>query len=195
MATTFKSADGSMMYERLTWPIYSSAALATGATSAVFFTVPLGGGSSVWNATGPATLEDTNMTVAGSLPAGYTHHTKGVSIQFQPNISVIDAKAILKGGALQLKIAAKDQLQGPIIMFPGGSGIDGAIGTQTAAATNEFAHSGIADPRSIFPLDNEVTILPNQNISCRIDWGTGPTLSATQPIRLVFWGWLDRPVQ
>lgn len=192
MATTFRDPAGGMMYERLTWPIYSSAAAATGVTACVFFSTTVGGaGTSAVNGAGAPTLEDTNMTVAGSLPAGYTHHTKGIAIQLPPAITAVDAKAILKGGAFQLKIAAKDQLQLPIICLPGASGIDGIDST----ATTPVLHNGIADPRSLFPLDNEVTILPNQNISCRIDWGVAVTLAATQFVRVVFYGWLDRPVQ
>lgn len=195
MATIFKDAAGNAIFERITQPIYSSGSLATGGTSVTFFGYALGGGSSFWNASGNATLEDTNVTVAGSLPRGYTHHTKAIGIQFQPSISLIDLKAITKGGALSIKIGSKDQLQIPIICLPGGSGINGSIGTQTAAAVNEAVHSGLADPRAVFPLDNELTLDANVNITARIDWGSAVTLSATQPIRLMFYGWLDRPVQ
>ena len=191
MATTFKSPDGSMMFERITQPIWDSASLASGGTSANFFGDKLGSGTSAWNAAGAKTLEDTNMTVAGSLPAGYTFHAKAVGVQFDPGISIANLKAIMKLGALTLKIASKDQLQLPLVMLPSASGIDGFATT----ATTDVGHNGVSDVRNVFPLDNEITFLPNQNITCAINWSTGPVLSATQPIRLMFFGWLDRPVQ
>lgn len=189
--TTFVGADGNTKYERITQPIYDSASLATGGLSAVFFSAQLGSGASAWNATGTKTLEDTNMTVGGSLPAGYTFHLKALALQLDPGISVANLKAITKGGALSLRIASKDQLQLPIAVIPSASGIDGFATT----ATTDAGHTGVSDARNVFPIDQEIQILPNQNITCRIDWGTGPTLSVTQPIRLMFYGWVDRPVQ
>lgn len=186
------TVDG--QFERIMQPIYSSASLANNGTSANLFTTTVGASTGgVWGSTIP-TLADTNMTIAGMLPAGYSHETKAIALQFATTISRADIQAIMKGGFFTLKIASKDQLQIPLECLGGGSGIDG-FSTTTAAAGNEIFHNGIADPRAVYPMDPSIFIGSTQNITCQVQWSAAVTLAATQPFRVVFHGWLTRPVQ
>jgi len=187
--TTFAGA-----FERIMQPLYTSAQLATGGTTANLFTQTVGAATGgVWGSSIP-TFADTNMTIAGMLPAGYSHETKAIALQFASTISRADIQAIMKGGFFFLKIASKDQLQIPLECLTGGSGIDG-FSTTTAAGGNEIFHNGIADPRAVYPIDPSIFIGSTQNITCNITWSAAVTLGATQPFRLIFHGWLTRPVQ
>jgi hypothetical protein len=181
-------------FERIMQPIYSSSSLATGGTSVSFFQATLGSATGgVWGST-PVVLADTNMTIPSALPAGYSHEVKAIALQFQSTITVADARAIAKGGAFQLKVASKDQFQIPIECLPGGYGFDG-FSTTAAGAGNELIHWGLHDPRAVYPMDPPVNIMSNINFTARIDWAAAVTLTATQPIRCIFHGWLTRPVQ
>jgi hypothetical protein len=119
-------------------PLYDYQAYATaGFLQASFFAVPQGQGTtSSPGATGPKTIADTNMQVAGQLPRGNRFLCVGIEVEFfpgsNPGLSLTaapteaqtarnwdDVYAVMKAGSLTLNIQQRVYAQdAPLMKFP-----------------------------------------------------------------------------
>lgn len=106
---------------------------AIGANLLTFFAVPVGGGASVMGVAGPKTIEDTNMLIAGSLPAPKRLLVTAISLCFLPGSppsvtnaagaaiaanQVNDQYAVMTRGALVFTVGSKVYHQNaPIAQF------------------------------------------------------------------------------
>jgi hypothetical protein len=135
------------LYDYQTYPL-------AGNTNFTFFTTPKGQGvTSAPGAVGNKTLADTNMTGAGTLPAGNSFLCLGVEFDFYPNNTpgfrgdlaiaanlarnTDDVYLVGKGGVVTLTIQDRIYVQdSPLNKFPSQSALDGwaALADTTTAA-------------------------------------------------------------
>ncbi len=135
-------------------PLYDYQAYATaGFLQASFFAVPQGQGTtSSPGATGPKTIADTNMQVAGQLPRGNRFLCVGIEVEFwpgsTPGLTTIaaptaaqtgrnwnDVYNVLKAGSLTLNIQQRVYAQdAPLGKFPTQTRLSG-VGTNTYSNT------------------------------------------------------------
>lgn len=114
---------------------------AAGTLQLIFFQVPKGQAGK--------TAADTNMELAGQLPAGWKFIAESVEVHFFPGVSPAavlanaapqfanDVWAVGKSGSLALKIGSKDYLEeAPLLRFPPKTGLNvqAAIGVATTVA-------------------------------------------------------------
>lgn len=175
-------------------PLYdTNTYLAAGQTSMNFFSVPIGQGTSVQNpgGGGPKTVQDTNMDIAGSLPAGKNFLVECIELHFFPAGAItqegLDPQAVtgsfaddvytfLKNGSLRFFVSSKDYLnQAPLAKFPPAQRMymDSAIADSTTAAATQLSLSQYASGAgAIYRLSpSPVFINQNTNFSITLSWG------------------------
>lgn len=196
-------------------PIFDSAAYpSAGTTQIVFFTSPIGQGTTTApGATGSKTLADTNMTAAGQLTKGNEFFMIGQELMLFPGESpevnlgagatvngfVNDTWVVGKSGFLTLQIGSnRNYIQdGPCMIFPPAarlavaSGIGGTstAGTQSVLTTNYAAWTG--EPYAITPVYIEAT----QGFQESVLWPTAVTAQATARLFSRLRGYLIRNAQ
>lgn len=208
------------LYDYILYPTAGSAA------PLAFFSVPQGGGlsSSSGNVANPKGLADTNMQLAGQLPAPQAFWVEGIEVDLQPGSSAAastfisqvpsafaaanaatvqagenDVSNVLGGGVLQLNISNKPYFQeGPLYRFPPRSALalDAALAS-TSATAGEVVKAKlrcVGDPNR---LDPGLGLMTSQFFGVTI---TFPTAIATPSgfngrIGVILNGWLFRPVQ
>jgi hypothetical protein len=193
--------------EAITQPLYSYQAYpaAGSANPFVFFqSQPIG----------TITAEDTNMQLAGQLPAPQSFLVQGIGIDYLPgttaarfgaasaNGQLNDVYAILRRGVVTLSIGSKSYLQaGPLMQLPPRSHINGvaavADATTPAAALQTMVQVGYADGPVFNP--RPLLIPPSQNFSVTISFPAGavaiPSADAAARIGVQLYGTLYRPAQ
>lgn len=152
-------------WERIKQGLYDTTIYATaGATSFNFFATPIGQGLSAapGNANGTKTIADTNMTLAGQLPAGQNFLVQTIEADFVPGsvstantftlvnpivfaaaasagtvfAAISDIVAIYRTGTLTFSVGSKIYLQeGPLSKFPPQAHLDVAGGVASTSAT------------------------------------------------------------
>lgn len=193
--------------EAISNPLYSYQSYpAAGATTLAFFVTPYGGAT---------TIEDTNMTLAGQLPAPQKFLVQGIGIDYLPGSAPVtgprvdaatsqlnDAFAILRRGELELTIGAKPYLQfGPLMAMPPRSHIDGlaaVTSTLTAgAATQTLMSVGYANGDVFKPAP--LLLEAGQNFRVSINFPGGavaiPSADASARIGVILYGTLYRSPQ
>lgn len=193
--------------EAITQPLYSYLPyVAAGPTQPLQFFGFVPGGT--------VTSEDTNMTLAGQLPAGQNFLLMGIGVDYLPgtapgrfgaqsaNNQINDIYAILRRGVLTLSIGTKPYLQlGPLLQLPVRSHINGvaavADATTAGAALQTVIAAGFADGPVFTP---EPLLIPtSQNFSATLAWPAGqiaiPSADAAARVGLQFYGTLFRSVQ
>lgn len=214
--------------ELIRQPLYDFQLYPTAGSAAPFnfFSVPQGQGisSSTGNVANPKGLSDTNMQLAGTLPAPQAYWLEGIEVDFQPGSSAAantfvsqiptqfaaanaatvqsgenDASNVYGGGVVQLNISNKPYYQeGPLYRFPSRTALalDAAIGTTsaTAGALTKAKIRNVGEPNR---LDPGLALLTSQFFGVTI---TFPTAIATPSgfngrIGVILTGWLFRPVQ
>lgn len=130
------------MTESIWQPLYDYQTLpAAGATQQSFFQVPIGQGGK--------TLNDTNMELAGQIPAGQAFQITGIQVELYPGVDV-DAGAatqfaddvynFYKSGNLILRIGSKDFIrQGNLMKFAPVNRLSVDSATGLAAQTISYA--------------------------------------------------------
>lgn len=192
--------------EAITQPLYNyQAYAAAGQQQLVFFQVPV---------SGVVNLEDTNMQLAGQLPAPQKYLIQGIGVDYLPgnaagrfgaqsaNSNFNDAWAVLKRGTLVLTIGSKDYLRIPnLLTLPPRShmgGVGWASDQTTPGATMQGVTSaGYADGDVYRP--TPLLLEAGQNFSVSIQWPGGvvpiPSTDAAARIGVIFYGTLYRPPQ
>jgi hypothetical protein len=176
-------------------PFWDSATITSSTTSITMFQQPKGQGTTVWGAAGAKTLEDTNMQLAGQFGSGWQFTCYTVQFQPDPAATLANLKILLGGGTLEFVVGAKTYLELPLIFATAGAGITGALGTQTAAATNEVVANGHPGAKDVFGLGElPISVMENENFSIKLTWGSLASLTSTK-VRLLINGQLARGVQ
>jgi len=193
--------------EAITQPLYSyqSYPAAGSANPFVFFqSQPIG----------TITAEDTNMQLAGQLPAPQSFLVQGVGIDLlggsaaarvgatSANGLLNDFWAVMRRGVFVLTIGSKDYLQsGPLMQLPVRSHVNGvaavADATTPAATLQTMIQVGYSDGPVFNP--RPLLIPPSQNFKATISFPAGavalPSADANCRIGVQLYGTLYRPAQ
>lgn len=192
--------------EAITQPLYSYQAYpAAGANTLVFFQNPV---------SGTTTQEDTNMQLAGQLPAPQKFLVQGIGIDYLPgsaasslgaasaNTPLNDVWAVLKRGYLSFQIGSKDYLNiSPLMSLPPRSHIDGVAAVADATTPAASLCSKISVGYSNGPVfkPNPLLLEASQNFKVTISWpgGAVPIPSGDNGARIgvILYGTLYRSPQ
>lgn len=163
---------------------------------------------------GTITAEDTNMQLAGQLPAPQSFLIQGIGIDYLPGTAAArfgaqsalgqlpDFYAIMRRGVITLTIGSKNYLQvGPLMQLPVRSHINGVAATADAttagAALQTFVSVGFSDGAVFNP--RPLLIPPSQNFQVSIAFPAGavaiPSADAAARIGVQLYGTLYRPAQ
>ena len=153
---------------------------AAGQLQLSFFQVPVGQAGK--------TEADTNMSLAGQLPAGQQFLTQSIEIYFFPGTIlpgigpiadvvdgfVNDVWAVYKGGWLKFDVGSKTYLQeAPLMRFPPKTRLDGWTGEATSltagAATLTRTSYAVAVGRP-YPIDPYILLESTQNFKVDLKW-------------------------
>lgn len=206
------------VWEAVTQSLYDSASYAAAGTSQLtFFALPIGQGTGFGGST--KTASDTNMQLAGQLPANQMFLIREIEVNVQvttPSVTaqlpavfgaqavaalVNDAYVIYRSGNLLLTIGAKGYLgEGPLGRFPPQSQfvVEGATAdvstTGASLQSRVFYPSMRGKPYTLTP--NNLLLVSNQNFGVTLNWPEG-VQAITNPARLfvVMNGWLYRKAQ
>lgn len=192
--------------EAITQPLYSYQAYpAAGANTLVFFQNPV---------SGTVTTEDTNMQLAGQLPAPQKFLVQGIGIDYLPgtaasslgaanaNSQLNDVYTILRRGYLSFTIGSKDYLNvSPLMSLPPRSHIDGVAAlsdaTTPAASLNNKISVGYCNGPVFKP--NPLLLEASQNFKVTLSWPGGavaiPSADNAARIGVILYGTLYRSPQ
>lgn len=181
-------------WEGITQTLYDSTAYAAaGQTQLSFFALPVGQGTGFGG--GTKTLTDTNMTLAGQMPANQEFLIQSIELLFEPTTPTVaaampaafgaQAVAVLindvyifrRMGNLNLTIGAKAYLQeAPLMKFPPKASmrVDAALSDATtpAAAFQSRIAWASAEGRP-YLLKAPLRLVSNQNFSVTLNWPEG----------------------
>lgn len=197
-------------YEAITQTLYDFQAYpALGQTSLTFFAVPVGQSGK--------TLEDTNMTLAGQLPANQQFLITSVEVLFFPTTPTVaagmpavygadavaaqvnDAYIVARSGYLRMIIGSKDYLvESPLGRLPGKTQFDitaaAVAGTTTGTATQSRIAYGKSSGRP-YALRAPLRLTENMNFSVSLNWATAQAIANPGRIGVVLDGILYRKAQ
>lgn len=195
-------------------PLYDAAAYAAaGQTQLVFFTAPIGQGTtSAPGASGTKTNSDTNLQSAGQLTLGNDFFMTGQEFLFFSgalpeqvgnanliNGQVNDNYLVGKSGNVVLTVGSNRQYiqDGPLMLFPpcGRLAVAAAVGGNATAGTQTLMNVAYAtfsgEPYSITPIYIQAT----QGFQESINWPAAVAVSATGRIFSRMDGYLIRNAQ
>lgn len=181
-------------WEGITNSLYDSAAYpAAGSTVLSFFNLPLGQGTGVGG--GAKTLSDTNMTLAGQMPANQEFLIQCIDVLFVPTVPTVaadmpaafgagavaahvnDAYIVRRSGNLTLTIGSKPYLQeAPLMKFPSQSDFEvhaGASDASTAAASQNTRIAYATARGRPYILKAPLRLVSNQNFGLTLGWPEG----------------------
>lgn len=192
-------------WELLTQTLYDSIAYpAAGLNSASFFSIPIGQG--VGFGGGAKTRSDTNLQLAGQLPAGNMFICSSVEVSFQPATptvaagmpaafgaqavatSINDAYIVGRSGNLNLTILSKPYIQdAPIGKFPPTADftLNAALSDGTTLAASSQSRIGYAGWEGLTYVltPNNLLIPSSTNFSVTLAWPEGLQV-ITNPARI-----------
>lgn len=186
--------------DMLPWSLYDRLTVAAGASTSAehdYFVVPIGGAK---------TKADTNLRQVSRLPDPQHFFVRAMRIIPEVDMWHADLTLIWKNYWVELVIGEKTYMEGPLGLFPGGSGFQNtfAAGSITALQFSLISH-GQPTPLAINDYgDKGFSILQGQTFMVKL-LGTAQTMTAAgaagQPggtgmnIRVVLEGILSRAVQ
>jgi len=173
------------MADRQAWNLYDRQKKVAGVSDAtiLFFQVPISG-------TKPK--EDTNMIQAGRLEDPQRFFVTALRIVMASAMSPVDIDEFQKKYYCEFYIGQKIYQEGPLVLFPGGGGVQG----MSTATSQAFWNNGAPDPRAINLLGEEgVWILQGQQFRVEVKTTTTFTMATAQNILVVLDGILYRQVQ
>lgn len=173
-----------------------------GQTSLQFFQIPKGQSSK--------TFADTNMTLAGSLPAPISFLVQTIEIYFFPGNTVGSTAAaaaapanwndtwlVGKSGWLELFIGSKPYLdEAPLMKFPprsGLGGVSGIAGTYAAGTFMMVDYASFAGP--CYELASPILLVPTQNFSVTLNWASAQAVAVAGRIGVNLGGLMYRNSQ
>lgn len=192
-------------WEAIRQSLYDSAPYAAaGANQLSFFALPVGQG--VGFGGGTKSLSDTNMTLAGQMPANQEFLIQSIEVQFLPTTPTVaadmpaafgadavsnivnDAYIFYRSGNLNLTIGSKSYLQeANLLRFPSKAYFDlaAAIESQTtpAAALQSRIAFATARGRPYMLQPANLRLVSNQNFGVTLNWPEGLQV-ITNPARV-----------
>jgi hypothetical protein len=195
------------VYERIIQPFYDTMlypAAGAGAAPFVLFQKPKGAGLTAFGAgvgVGANTIRDTNMSVPGQLPAGFSLEVHAIAVMPAAETPplVVDMFKLLVGGVLIFNVGTKVQLTLPILKLGSGGGVSGFAATAVGGAPLEERSlgNGVADPRAVYSYGDTPVTIPSQiNFDVTLQWpSSGIAITTAMPITVYLEGILSRPVQ
>jgi hypothetical protein len=197
-----------------------------GLTNMTFFALPQGQGitSAPGGAAGVKSIVDTNMTLAGQLPAPQGFFVESVEVDFQPGSTATantfalqtptafnavaaatvqagenDVNAFYTTGALTFVIGQKNYLQeASLVRFPPKARfeLDAAVASNSAT-TAAFGKVKLKAGGRPYQLRPGLSLMTSQNFAVTLNW---PIVVATPSgfngaVRVILDGWLFRAVQ
>jgi hypothetical protein len=180
---------------------------AAGQTQLSFFQVPVGQSSK--------TKADTNMSLAGQLPAGQQFLIQSLEVIFYPGTvfpggvaggpAIVDAfvndvwKVRSGVASLELNVGSKNYLtEAPLMRFPPKTRLDGWTGQSDSAvaAATTFMRTSYADACGRpYPIDPYLLLESTQNFNVQINWPTAIAITNAGRIGVVLDGLLIRNSQ
>lgn len=183
--------------EGIAWNLYDIQTYTTaGAREFSFFQVPQGQSSK--------TLEDTNMELAGQLPAPQAFLVETVQFQFLSGGELIDAATVagenaandswkvLKNGSLEFSIGSKSYAKGaPLLSFPPAQRLvfNGAVSNTT---TTTVGAAGYADATGLLHDTGGLLIPQSQNFNVKVRFKDLLTIATESRIKVTLSGILYR---
>ena len=207
--------------------LYDSAVYPTaGIASLRFFQTPVGSGlsSSPGNAGNTKQVSDTNMQLAGQLPAPQGFWVQSIEVDFQPGSSAAantfalqipsaflaapvattqagenDVNALYTGGALVFTVGQKAYLQeAPLLRFPPKARfeLDAGVGS-TSATVGGTAKAKLKSGGRPYIIDPGISLMTSQNFDATLSWPVAVATPSTFNARVMVKidGWLFRAVQ
>ncbi|MDE2019679.1 MAG: hypothetical protein KGJ13_05040 [Patescibacteria group bacterium] len=191
-------------WEAITNSLYDSAAYpAAGTTQLSFFNLPLGQGTGFGG--GTKTLSDTNMTLAGQMPANQEFLIQRVEVRFFPTVPAVaaanpsavgapaaaalvnDSYLAAHTGNLTLTIGSKPYLQeAPLLKFAPCTNfrVNGAQSDSSTAGAGQNVRTVFAywEGRP-YILKAPLRLVSNQNFGVTLNWPEG-VQAITNPARI-----------
>ncbi len=178
--------------------------LAAGTTLLTYFANPIGQGLSAFGGAATAkTLADTNMELAGQLPAGYNFVVLGYRVQPAFRLTQADAAQWSTGAWFTFTIGSKPYCRVPLDTLPAGAGPFGFY-TQAAAATAALASHGYPTLANSYQIGKKpLELQQTQNFQVTLQWVSVVAVTTTlttqpaagMPVRVYLDGFLKRIVQ
>ena len=180
-------------------PIYDRMNIATTVPSSIrFFSIPLGGSTTLIRGTASGTFNktyrDTNWQTAGQdLNAAYEIHGIGkiyIPLQQAPTAAatasiVDDVLKLDYGGFLEFKTNNVQHAVMPLNLIPSPTSLSVSMST-TATNTTLVSGGGVTSIREWYMLQVPVVIEPGQTIEATLNWDTAATLTLAQTFD-VYW--------
>ena len=178
--------------------------LQAGQTSMLFFQVPQGQSSK--------TKADTNMQLAGQLPAGQQFLVQSIEVKLYPSAlpstgPIADAVESLvndmwnvgKSGWLEFNVGSKNYLtEAPLDRFPPKTRLDGwaaLTSTLTAGAATQSKISYATFAGRPYPIDPYILLESTQNFAVQLNWPVAVAVAANARIGIILDGLLVRNSQ
>lgn len=207
-------------WEAIKQSLYDTAAYpAAGINQLAFFALPVGQGTSVLGTPAAKSLSDTNMTLAGQMPANQEFLIQSVEVQFLPttptvaanmpaafgadaNANIVnDAYIFYRSGNLNLNIGSKSYLQeANLLRFPSKAYFDIAAAVESATTPAAALALRIAfatargRPYMLQPAN--LRLVSNQNFGVTLNWPEGlQAITSPAAVRVVLDGVLYRRSQ
>lgn len=192
-------------YEAIRQALYDSTSyVAAGQPSLSFFQQPIGQGTGFGG--GVKTYSDTNMELAGQIPANKQYLVQSIEILFYPTTPTVaaqmpaafgaeavpaiinDAYIFRRSGNLLFVIGSKPYLQeAPLAVFPPKADfvVEGALSDATTAAGNQQTRIayGTVQGRPYIISPGDLWIPSSQNFSITLNWPEG-NQAITNPARV-----------
>jgi len=173
-----------------------------GQTQLQFFQTPKGQGGK--------TFADTNMTLAGSLPAPMSFLVECIEIYFFPANAISATGAVVaenwndmydvgKSGWLELFIGSKPYLdEAPLMKFPPRTGLTGqsSLSDTTSAAASRVTvvdYASFGGP--VYEMIPPILLVPSQNFNVTLNWPAAVAISLAGRIGINMGGILYRNSQ
>lgn len=158
------------------------------------FSVPIGAQDPLTNQT--KTKLQTNIQRGNQFPPPKCLLLIAIGFEFAPNFTKADIDKILNACYMEFRIDDKIFHEGPLSLFPSGSGVNGV--TQNSGESSWFL--GLPAPQAMRRYgDWAKYIAPLQQFSMNINFGGGgvviPTLTTGGTLRVFLDGLTDRSVQ
>jgi hypothetical protein len=184
-------------WEVIRQKLYDSAVYpAAGSNQLTFFQLPIGQGVSAINSAIAKTFSDTNMNLAGQLPANIEYLVESIEVQFFPatptaaagmpsvqgaqlaSTSLNDTYIFYRSGNLQFFVGQKPYLNGaPMDQFPPKShfNISSSVAdATTAAATQQHRDAfAFAEGRPFMLKPASLLLGSNMNFNITLNWPEG----------------------
>ncbi len=145
--------------DRQAWELYDRVTVATNtvtATSIIFFQTPI---------SATKTKNDTNLIQAGRLEDPQRFFVTALRFIFASDILSADLNAFLSVYFCEFYIGQKIYQEGPLVLFPGGAGVQG----QTSRTDESNWNNGVANPAAINLLGEEgIWILQGQQFRTEV---------------------------